>query len=246
MWFFPLLATLLASIFAGLVLRLFLERRRPSQALWAGALLMYAGASIALLLGISSSWTTGEYRTFWLLGAVLNVPYLAAGELTLLVNRRWLPSALALVLVFATAFAFNRVRTAGIDPAALDADLPSGSDAFAGDPFVLSLARAYSYEGYVVLVGGARWSAWGMRKAPELRNRFIGTLLIALGATVVAAGSAFAATGNLPAFSSTIAVGIATMFWGFLRASYPVGPLVPDGSTNGSSAASSGRSPRAG
>jgi hypothetical protein len=47
-----------------------------------------------------------------------------------------------------------------------------------------------------------------------------------VGATIVAAGSAFAATGILPGFSVALTAGIAVMFWGFLRASKPV--VVPD------------------
>jgi amino acid permease len=58
-----------------------------------------------------------------------------------------------------------------------------------------------------------------MRGRPELKDRFIGTLLIAVGATIVAAGSAFAATGVLLGFSLTIVAGICVMFAGFVRAS---------------------------
>jgi hypothetical protein len=76
------------------------------------------------------------------------------------------------------------------------------------------------------LLLGTLWSAWKMRGRPELRDRFIGTLLIALGATVVAAGAAFAATGVLAGFIGTLVAGICLMFWGFLRASRPI--VVPD------------------
>jgi hypothetical protein len=59
-----------------------------------------------------------------------------------------------------------------------------------------------------------------MRGRPELRDRFSGTLLIAVGATVIAGfGSAFAALGRLLLFSVSLLVGISVMFWGFLRAS---------------------------
>jgi hypothetical protein len=188
--------------------------------MWAAALLMYAGASIALVLGVTGSgWTPTEYRAYWLLGAVLNVPYLAMGELYLLLKRRDVANALFLVLLFATAFAFNRIRTAALVPQALAADLPRGSQVWARDPLVLDLARIYSFPAYLLLIGGTLWSAWRMRGGPRLRNRFLGTLGIAVGATVVAAGSAFALTGNLPGFSITITAGIACMFWGFLRAS---------------------------
>ena len=65
-----------------------------------------------------------------------------------------------------------------------------------------------------------------MRGRPELKDRFLGTLLIAIGATVVAAGAAFAAEGKLTGFVLTLVVGIVVMFWGFLRASRPI--VIPD------------------
>jgi hypothetical protein len=68
-----------------------------------------------------------------------------------------------------------------------------------------------------------------MRGRDDLRDRFAGTVWIAIGATVIAGvGSAFAATGNAPLFSVSLLVGIAAMFWGFRRASRPVSVGVPD------------------
>ena len=71
-----------------------------------------------------------------------------------------------------------------------------------------------------------------MRGRPELRDRFYGTLLITLGATVVAGGSTFAAIGNLPGFSVTLVAGIALMFAGFLRASRTVDARWAEASTS--------------
>src|SRR5919201_6774311 len=225
MWAFPLAASVVALAFAVLLVRQFVLRRRSHQALWGLAMLMFAAASFAVFLGVLRSWSTGEFRVFWLFGAVLNVPYLAGGELHLLVRREGLRTALLLVLLFGTAFAVSRVLSAHLDVGALRSNLPSGEHVFGDDPFALALARLYSFPAYGILVAGTAWSAWGMRGRPELRDRFLGTLLIAVGATVVAAGSAFAAAGNATGFSLTLAAGVALMFWGFLRASRRTAPV---------------------
>ena len=219
MWVVPLAAAAVALAFGLLLARRFLARRRPYHALWALALAMFAAASFAVFLGVLDHWSTGEYRVFWLFGAVLNVPFLAAGELTLLIPRRQVVNALFLVLLFGSAFALSRVLSAHIAPGSLRGDLPSGSEVFARDHFALTLARVYSFPAYFVLVAGAVWSARGMRGRPEVRDRFVGTVGVVAGATIVAAGSAFAATGNATGFSVTLAVGVSVMFWGFLRAS---------------------------
>jgi hypothetical protein len=224
MWVFPLAAALVAFVFAGSLVKRNAVKRRPHEIAWAIALLLFACGSLAMFLGVLSGWTSADYRAYWLLGAVLNVPYLAMGELYLLVRTAWVRSAALLLLIFATSFAFNRVRTAAITVSALAVRLPLGRDVWAHDKFVLHLAQIYAYPTYTFLIVGTLWSAWKMRSQPNLRDRFVGTLQIAIGATIVAAGSAFAATGFLPGFSITLAVGIYAMFRGFLRASKP-GPV---------------------
>lgn len=234
MWVFPLLAALIALSFAGLLMRQWLARRRTYQAIWAVALLMYAVACFEVFLGGLGGWTSGEFRVYWLLGAVLNVPFLALGELELLVKHRGVRTAMYVITMFVTAYAIARVRTAGIHSAALAEDLPSGKDVFGDGTAAHRLPQLISIPAYAVLVGGAVWSAMRMRGRIELRDRFMGTLLIALGATVIAGfGSAFAALGYLAAFTISLLAGIAIMFWGFLRASRrtpAASPSTADGS----------------
>jgi len=244
---FPLAAALVAVAFAVLVAREFLRRRRPYLAYWTIALLMFAAASFAAFLGILNGWDTRLYATYWLFGAVLNVPFLAAGEVLLLFRSKGVEIAVLIVMVFITAFAFNAVRSADMRGVALQCrDLPLGKAVFSSRPanvehqqgaisfvdcedelgdaqLAYRLAQYLSYPAYVILVAGAIWSAIRMRGRPELRNRFLGTLGIAVGATLVAIGSGVGAGLDVvPVFSIGLAAGIAVMFWGFLRASRPV------------------------
>jgi hypothetical protein len=222
MWVFPMLAALVALVFAGLLVRQLVRRPRSSPAFWAAALVMYAIASTMVALGAADGWTSGEFRVYWTLGAVLNVPFLAQGELDLLIRNRIVRRCLYVLLAFVTAYAIAVVRTAPIPggAAALAEPLPSGKEVFGDGSAAHRLPQLISIPAYLALVGGAVWSAWRMRGRPELRNRFAGTLLIALGATVIAGfGSAFAALGMLLPFSLALLVGIVVMFVGFLRAS---------------------------
>src|SRR4051794_14443846 len=127
MWVFPLAAAIVALVFAVLVIRQFAARRRPYLAYWAIALLMFATASFAAFLGILNGWNTRLFAAYWLFGAILNVPFLAAGEVVLLVRSRAAAVAVFLVMVFATALAFNAVRTSDMRGIALECrDLPLG------------------------------------------------------------------------------------------------------------------------
>jgi hypothetical protein len=218
-WVFPLAAALVATAFSIALGRRFVRRRRSYEAIWAIALLMYAGASLAVVFGTASGWTSGEFRVYWVLGAVLNVPFLAQGELDLLIHRREVRWALYVLLAFIAAYTIAVVRTAEVHAGALAKDLPSGKEVFGDGTAAHRLPQLIAIPAYLILIGGTLWSAWRMRGRPDLRDRFWGTLVIALGATVIAGfGSAFAALGYLVPFSLSLLVGITVMFLGFALA----------------------------
>jgi hypothetical protein len=220
MWVFPLVAAVVALVFAGSLARGFVRRRRPYQAVWSLALVMYAAASFALFLGVLDGWSTGEFRVYWLFGAVLNVPYLFLGELYLLLKRRAIVDGVALVTIFLTAFAATKIGSAAVRVSALASHLPLGKDVFGDGSTPYRLAQYFAYPAYILLIAGCLWSARQMRGRPEARDRFVGTLLIAVGATIVAIGSGVGAGLDVvPVFSVGLLAGIAVMFWGFLRAS---------------------------
>lgn len=221
MWSLALAASIVALGFAGLLARRWVTARRPFQAAWVVALLMYAAASLALFLGVLDSWSEAEFRVYWAFGAILNVPWLALGEGYLLIRRRWVMAASLVGLVFLTALVIAHVRTAPIqDPAALSHDLPLGREVFGDGSTAHRLAQWIAYPAYALLLVGCVWSAWRMRGRAELRDRFVGTLLIAAGATVVAIGSGVGAGLDVvPVFTIGLVAGIILMFWGFLRAS---------------------------
>ena len=219
MWVFPLAAAVVAFAFAVALGRRFVRSRRIFLAMWCGALVMYGVASLAVAGGAAFGWSRTLFEVYWILGAVLNVPLLAAGEVHLLGRGRILDLVVWMALAFVFAYTIAVVRGAPVDAAAFAKELPSGKDVFGDGTAAYRLPQLISIPSYLILVAGAAWSAWGMRGRPDRRHRFIGTLLVAAGATITAAaGSAFAAVGNLPAFSLSLLAGVAVMFAGFLRA----------------------------
>jgi hypothetical protein len=234
MWVVPLAAAIVALTFAAALARRSVERRQVYLAVWSGALLMYAVATLAAAAGLLWGWNRTLFEVYWILGAVLNVPLLAAGEVQLLGRgSRFIGSAVWVVLAFLTAYTIAVTRGAAMDPSALAEQLPSGKEVFGDGEAAHRLPQLIAIPSYLVLVAGAAWSAWRMRGRPDLRDRFMGTLWIVLGASVTAvAGSAFAAAGHPVAFSISLLAGVAVMFAGFLRAtrSAPAReprPLVP-------------------
>jgi hypothetical protein len=224
MWVVPLVAAVVAFAFSGSLGLQYADRRRPYQLAWALALGMFGLASLAVAGGVANGWSPLEFKVYWALGAVLNVAFLAGGEAMLLFRRPWVTWVTALVLVFASAYTLAVLRAATIHDAFLSDRLPLGRDVFGDGTSAYRAAQVIAYPAYVLLLLGTLWSAWRMRGRPELRDRFTGTLAIAVGATIVAGGAAFAATGLLVGFIATLVAGIVVMFWGFRRASRPAVP----------------------
>jgi len=217
---FPLLAAAIALVFAVRLTQRYLGRRRSYEGIWAVALFMYAAASFAMFLGVVAGWTATEFRVYWLLGAVLNVPYLFLGEVYLLGRLGWRASAMAVgVTVLMTALVVIEVWQAPIHPTALTQTLPLGREVFGDGTLAYRLAQYVALPAYFLLLGGLVWSTLQMGGKPELRNRMTGTFGIAMGATIVAIGSGIGAAFHVvPLFSVSLAAGIAVMFWGFVQA----------------------------
>ena len=223
MWAFPAAAAAVSTVFAWSVLRGWPERRRPHLLAWGLALAMFALASGAAALGMAVGWGPTGYRVYYLFGAIANVPVLAVGTIYLLAPRAVGHSA-AVIVAAAVVGAGLATWSAGIDAAALSGDgLPSGREVF-GSASVRAMSRVYSIAGFVVVAGGALWSAWRLLRARhEARGHLVtANFLIALGTTVVAAASEVARVADGSAqgsiFGLGLFAGVSLMFAGFLRA----------------------------
>lgn len=220
MWVFPLAAAAVSGVFGWILLRQWWAQRRPHQIAWAVALAMFGIASLAAAAGLLGGWNGGSFRTYYLFGAIINVPVLGLGTTYLLAPRRWANVAAVVVVGFSVVatvvvFSTSLLPRAGAELAGHD--IPHGS-AVMPHP-VRMMARYYSFVGFVVVVGGALWSSWRLRRqgAAHLRTIATANLLIAAGTFVVALGSGFAFYGEGWPFSIGLLAGISLMFWGFLK-----------------------------
>jgi hypothetical protein len=64
------------------------RRPRPHIAAYAGGMTLFAIATSCLFIGVTFGWTGPVYRTFFLFGAILNIPLLALGSMFLVVGKR--------------------------------------------------------------------------------------------------------------------------------------------------------------
>jgi hypothetical protein len=226
-WLLPGVAAAASAAFAAAVLRQYAARRRPYQLAWGIALSMFAVASLALTAGVVAGWTPLSFKLYYLFGAILNVPWLALGTVELLggtaVKRAYLAGLVAFTLLSVVLVALARVTAADLTGRLL----PEGKEFL---PLAVRvLAFLGNTVGTLVVVGGAVASGLAMRTRRDLRPRFEGTLLIALGVLLAAGGGVFAFLASSDKLALALALGASVMYLGFRRASAPARPPVASG-----------------
>jgi hypothetical protein len=226
-WLLPGVAAAASAAFAVAVLRQYAARRRPYQLAWGIALSMFTVASLALTAGVVAGWTPVSFKLYYLFGAVLNVPWLALGTVELLaglaVRRAYLAVLAVFTLVSVILVALARVTAADLAGRLL----PEGKEFL--PVAVRVLAVVGNSVGTLVVVGGAVASGLAMRSRRDLRPRFEGTLLIALGVLLAASGGVLAFLASSDKLALGLAVGASVMYLGFRRASTPARPPVASG-----------------
>ena len=215
----PLVATVVAWEFALALFRRWRRSRRPYLRSWALSLLFFAAGSACLWYGTAFGWSEPVFRGYYICGALLSVPWLAMGEIELLAR----PNVARVILVFLVLMSFNAAITVGASPFVDGREVsgyaaPHGSDYFGLLPRVLVVVS--NALGTLVVVGGTLWSGWQARgQGPAARSRFRGTLVIALGVLIAAAGGALTFLSAEDSQAATLAAGVTVMYAGFVLAS---------------------------
>jgi len=212
------LATAVATLFAQATLVRATRHHRPQDRVWTIALAFVALASAALVTGASTGWDNGTFRVFYLLGAVLSVPWLALGTLYLLV-RLEVARRVERILILVSGLAAGVLLAAPMEPVHGTA-IPVGKDVFGVFPRVL--AGVGNGLGATVILVGALVSAWryGRDRTAAGNGRLaVANLLIALGTLVLSSGGLVQGiAGKDGAFVVSLALGISVIYAGFLVA----------------------------
>jgi len=213
------IATAIATLFANATAVRWSRTKAPHQGAWTVALALFALASAALATGASTGWDQGTFRAFYLLGAVINVPWLALGTVYLLLGVKAGNRARAGLLVF-TGLGIGVMLATPIHGVIAPDSIPVGKDHL--DALPRALAGIGSGVGAAVVFAGAAWSAvrFARSRRPGAGHLAGGNTLIALGTLVLSSGGLLQGiVGSDEAFALTLAIGIAVIYGGFAVAS---------------------------
>ena len=219
-------ATLLSAAFAMSTFERWLSGHRRHEAAWTISLAMFAAGSASLWVGAAIGWGEWSFKSFYLFGAILNVPFLALGTIELLAGpqhgRRW-TAIISLLGAFCTGLIVSAQLLGPIEPDVL----PQGREIFGPGPRIA--AAVGSGVAAMVIIGGALWSAWRLLRLRRSRvassntsgltpgRLALANLLIAAGTLILSAGGVLnSVVDEMNGFALSLVAGIAVIFLGFL------------------------------
>lgn len=209
-----LAAATAASFFAVDLWRGYRRRPRPHIAAYGAGMTMFALATWALFIGVTFGWTGGAYRTFFLFGAVLNIPFLALGSMFLVVGRR---SGHAMTIFLGALTAISTTLTLTV---AFQHELPIGGvphDIFATGFGPRLFAAIGGGTGATILMVLAAVSL--VRFWKKSRHLVWGNALILAGTGAAASGGTVLAFGEATWFALSLLVAVSLIWAGYRVAS---------------------------
>jgi hypothetical protein len=217
---YPMVVTMVAACFAGILYSQYVQRRKVYQLVWAISLTMGALAGLFFVLFLQYHRNITFFRLYYVFGALLMAAYLGLGSIFLLAPRP-VARLVALPVVLVSVVGLALVLTVPVNRVGLLAsNVEAGSNLISG-PAIIFIALLNAF-GAVAVIGGAMYSAWRVWRHSGPPNIFIANVLIAAGTLAASvAGSLARVTGSGSAFWGLLALGFVVLFAGFLLTSLP-------------------------
>lgn len=218
-WWWPLATAVLGFVYAGLVFKQWLRRRKPHQLMWTIGLTIYAvAAGMEAYSEFGNDWDQTVYRFYIVLAASM-VGFLGNGTLYLMTRKRTLGDTYLAINVLLIAVFLWGVFTTPLLTDLLRAGITVGGKPL-GETFSFPrvMSFAFNIPGTLLLLGGALLSIVKFARKREYAYRAWGNVLIAAGTIVIAAAGSRARAGQTVGLYPAEMIASALLLWGFLVA----------------------------
>lgn len=219
-WIWPFITAILGFFFAYLVLRQYIERRKPHQLSWFIGLLFYAlAAAMEAYSEYAWSWNPWVYKIYIVLAASL-VGFLGLGTLYLLSKKRIWGHLYAAFNVIGIAIFLYGTMTTKLATEFLKPGITVGGQALGASlSFPRFMSLFFNIPGSLLLLGGAVYSVILFSRKKEYAYRMWANVIIAAGTIVIAGVGSMARAGKAVGLYPAEMVGAALLLWGFIKAS---------------------------
>jgi hypothetical protein len=211
--YLPIITTALAVPFCLTLWARYRSRPSATHLLcWCLGIGIYGLGTLAEALTTLTGWHPGVFRLWYVSGALLGGSPLAQGSVYLLLRRRT-AHILSAVLITYLAFAALCVLLSPLDYTRVQAHRLSG--AVLSWHWVRLLSPPANLYAVIFLIGGAIVSAIRYSRQRETRHRFLGNVLIAVGAILPGIGGTATRLGHVEVLYVTELAGLLLIWWGY-------------------------------
>jgi hypothetical protein len=213
-YWIPVVTTVVASVFATIVLRRYRERGGTHLLWWGLGLVLYGVGTLTEALTTAFGWNEWVFRTWYVTGALCGGAPLAQGTVYLLMKRRT-AHVLSALLISAIVIGAIFVFLSPIDHAAIDGHRLSGKTL--GWQQIRLLSPFINTYAAIFLIGGAIYSAVRYRRDVDKRHKYVGNVLIAIGAILPGIGGTFTRMGYVEVLYVTEFIGLLLIYAGYRK-----------------------------
>ena len=217
----PILTTFFAAFFAYQLFTRYREKGGGPHLLWWGiGMVTYGIGTFTEAYTTLFGWQPLIFRSWYVAGAFLGGYPLAQGSIYLLMNRRFANASAWIVstaIVIGGIFVFLTPLNEAAGGTRLHGSVMEWSWIRMMTPFI----NIYSV---LFLAGGAIYSAFEFFSQPAMRNRYVGNILIAIGAILPAIGGTATRFGYVEVLYVTELIGLLLIYAGYRKCVAPSTP----------------------
>jgi hypothetical protein len=211
--YLPIVTTVFSLVFAVVLLRRYRAKGKGAHLLWwCFGVFIYAVGTFTESFTSLFGWHEGIFRAWYISGALLGGAPLAQGTVYLLLRRktanRLTAALVSFFLVAASCVLASPLNTALAEPHRLSGKVLAWPWVRLFSPFINTYALVF-------LVGGAALSAWRYSRRRDTHHRFVGNVLIAVGALLPGIGGAFTRFGYTEVLYITELIGLCLVYAGY-------------------------------
>jgi hypothetical protein len=210
--YIPVLTTLLSVFFLSRIIPHYLAKRSQYLLWWTLGVLTFGLGTLTESINAIFGWSEWNSKVWYIVGALLGGYPLAQGTIYLLMKKRFAD--------ISTVVCSTVIVVAAVCVLLSPIEIPEGFDQrLTGRVFAWQWVRAFSpllnLYAFVFLFGGAVYSAIQYFAKDRGRPRFLGNILIAIGALLPGIGGSFTRFGYVEVLYVTELMGLTLIYFGY-------------------------------
>lgn len=210
--YIPIITTLFGIYFFIVLYSHWKKNKKSTHVLWwMIGVFTYVAGTVTESMNVLAGFSIANFKLWYITGALLGGAPLAQGTVYLLCKRK-VANILTIILITVIISASILVLLSPVNHELITGKL---SGKLLGWTFIRFITPFINLYAFIFLVGGAIYSAIKYVKNTQLRKRFTGNILIAVGGLLPGIGGSFTKFGYVEVLFVTELIGLLFIYWGY-------------------------------